>query len=389
MVFGMSFSRGIWGLALTFWTSGSIDMRSEQSLRAAVRNDTTNLKAQLSLVEWHLTWNEVDKAMVTLREALENDPGHAWRYHEWMGDVLLEKQKDLEAAEIAYEAALNSKPRARYALIQYGMLLIWRGARKEAEKLFNKAVDENVLRNAMQRPFDFREDLPANDGPWLESSSYSLLSRATDNLAEIRLAAGKEYRKWSSTRPQDAEEARDMAIDPQGQGKRMQFWIHRPRFERGHWRDACSYKTPETCKSLRAINASGLIVLRASFEVFEAGYVLRPRCHATNRELYIDTAIVTPSAAVKHRFASTTAGGKVHKWVNGDIRVLDPSYEHFEENTAGDPAVILRLVVRHPLMPCEGGFLQCGFSGLVRHAYRRVFGPPRRKYQSWDESDEL
>merc|ERR1712224_78572 len=136
--------------------------------------------------------------------------------------------------------------------------------------------------------------------------------------------------------------SKQLAIDPQGLGRRLRFWIHQPHFERGVWRDSCSYKTQETCKVLKAINGSGL-VLQASFVVLEAGLVTRAHCHTTNREVFVDVALLIPGSGL----VSTSAGGKLQSWEAGEVRVLDGSFEHAETNeaSAGEAAVFLRLVV--------------------------------------------
>lgn len=369
-------------LALLLCVACAIDIVSEDILREATKLKPTSSRAHMELVAWYLGWNETAKALGALRDALEADTAHAWQYHERMGDLLYDNVRDLESSEKSYKAALDSNPNARRALLRYGSLRLWRGGREEADKLFASAAAAGILRDARQRPLEFREDIPAigvDQGFWVEESSYPLLSRLAKRLASLAPKALEEYTKWSTARPQDGEPSGDVAVDPQSTGRRVQFWIHQPRWERGVWRSQCSLKTPFTCNDLRSTNASGLSVLRASFEVLEPGAAIRPSCHYTNSELFVDVALHVPPSISGEAF--TIAGGKNRTWkALGDVQAFDASFEHSEVNAAKDAVVLLRVVVRHPDLPCDLGsslfwaFANCGWKGLLQQGFKRLSG---------------
>eukprot|EP00971_Amphidinium_carterae_P305980 6080631-Amphidinium_carterae.1 len=96
----------------------------------------------MKLVQWHLKWGEVGKAMHELQTASTADPANAATYSEQLGDVHFVYMRDERSAEHHYKEALQKNKLSRRALIQYGMLLMWRGKRSEADELFQKAVED-------------------------------------------------------------------------------------------------------------------------------------------------------------------------------------------------------------------------------------------------------
>merc|ERR1711988_219708 len=89
----------------------------------------------------------------------------------------------------------------------------------------------------------------------------------------------KEFKAWA-TESRDLDALVTKESDPRAPGRHMQYWIHRPHFVDGIWRDVCAADTPKICQALRSINESGVIKIhRASFELLEAGAVARPQCH--------------------------------------------------------------------------------------------------------------
>merc|ERR1719375_2665831 len=170
------------------------------------------------------------------------------------------------------------------------MLRMWQGDKDGATALFNDAVKWGLLRDVRQRPLDeFLAELTSDQGPWVQADNYMLLGDAMEMLAYQKVIEElqKEYNEWASM-------AKDTAVvsqesDPKAPGRHLQFWIHRPRVEDGFWFDQCSKQTPKICQALKSLNESGLTQIhRASFEILETGARVRPHCHSTNGEYFID-----------------------------------------------------------------------------------------------------
>eukprot|EP00928_Gymnodinium_smaydae_P043568 TRINITY_DN29157_c0_g2_i1.p1 TRINITY_DN29157_c0_g2~~TRINITY_DN29157_c0_g2_i1.p1 ORF type:complete len:420 (+),score=58.97 TRINITY_DN29157_c0_g2_i1:146-1261(+) len=359
-------------------------MRSEATLRAAVKSRPHDPTTHLQLAAWHVNWKELEKAADVLNSALEVDSAHAWRYHEMMGDIQYELLRDVAAAEKSYEQAIRGTEWNR-TMFRYGTMRIWGGARAEADQLFAGAAASGKLRSVRQRPeVEFLPELP-DQGFAISPSSHPLLEKAADHLKALLPAAQAEYSKWSKNRAKDAETDEHIAFDNQSKGRHMHFWIHRPRMERGIWRDACSHKTPKTCEILRTINASGLLVFKASFDVLEPGAVVRPHCHHTNRELFVDLALEVS----EETDASLRSYDEISSISAGEVRVFDASHEHSEtlqkdlsRNDLGDDSagelksrVLLRLVVRHPSAKWRRGDEDLWWEVL----WRRV----KQKFVTW------
>eukprot|EP00927_Polykrikos_kofoidii_P005805 TRINITY_DN12310_c0_g1_i1.p1 TRINITY_DN12310_c0_g1~~TRINITY_DN12310_c0_g1_i1.p1 ORF type:complete len:411 (-),score=22.23 TRINITY_DN12310_c0_g1_i1:57-1289(-) len=343
-------------LVLNRCAVGAVDIRTEKSLKAAVKKRPKNYSTHFDLASWYIGWGDTQKSVAALRHAITVDPENAWRYHEGLGDLQYEKLKDLDASEESYRLAVLGTLQGNRSLLRYGELRIWKGSRKEANKLFKEALRRGELRNTSQRPVrEFLPELPVGLGFWSEASLHPILISVVEQLTKLLPVARTEFQKWSKTRAKDAEVDAHLAIDHRKAGRRLNFWIHRPRFERGIWRDACSYKTPKTCDVLKSINASGVLVFSASFDILEPGAIIRPHCHDTNRELFIDVVLSVPQGGR----ALLRADGTALERSTGDVRVLDGSFEHEEINDsppaanqgagiAADSRVILRLVIRHP-----------------------------------------
>jgi tetratricopeptide (TPR) repeat protein len=366
----------------------------EQRLEQVVAERPQSPKAHLDLAEWHLMWNDTAKALEILRRALEVDPEHmlhAWRYHERMGDIHYDYRHEVEKSKSSYQAALQGNPRSRRSLLRYGGLQLWDGEYVNATKLFSDAASFGLLRDPQQRPIDeFLAEIPADTGAWVNSENYMFLDDAMETLADKRVieVLQEEYNQWSSE--YGAKDSLvSMESDPRAPGRHLQFWIHRPHYSDGIWRDVCAHETPKICQALKSLNESGGIQInQASFEILETGSMVRAQCHRSNAELFIDICLQAPSGPV-----FTAVGEEQRPWVTGEVGVLDGSYEHVMANQAvGEPAVSLRLVVRHPHLPCGGGFEVCGIRGTIANAWRnlrrRLLGAPN-DIGGDDLSDEL
>merc|ERR1719253_1219653 len=139
------------------------------------------------------------------------------------------------------------------------------------------------------------------------------------------------------------------------------------------------------CQALSALNETGGVqIYQASFEILESGALTRPRCHTSNAEVFIDVCLKAPDGPV-----FTAVGDEQSPWVPGEAGIFDGSFEHVMANKAiGDPAVVLRLVVRHPHLPCVGSFETCGVRGYVGTARRwlkRMFSAPPSDYGMNDD----
>eukprot|EP00927_Polykrikos_kofoidii_P040666 TRINITY_DN34714_c0_g1_i1.p1 TRINITY_DN34714_c0_g1~~TRINITY_DN34714_c0_g1_i1.p1 ORF type:complete len:445 (+),score=62.83 TRINITY_DN34714_c0_g1_i1:82-1416(+) len=322
-----------WSTLFAFfcWQVSSISLETEQTLRAKVQDQPLNRTAHLKLMQWHLKWGELGKAMEVLKAAIIADPTNTWQYQERIGDLQWKYAKDQHSAEARYRAALEANPRAKRALLHYGMLQVWRGRQDEADKLFQQAVDVGLLRDAQQRPLDELDTSLPSRGPWgTDEHTTPKLAPVLAALREGLPMFWEEYLKWNRTRHQDAEVDSEGFADPHGTGQWQHFWVYNPRFERGVWNSACHYKTPKTCKLLKRLNATvgGVRILRADFDVLTPGATIRPHCHATNTELLIDVCLRAP----RHGVAIVHAKADERAWLSGDVRVLDPSFEHGEQN---------------------------------------------------------
>jgi hypothetical protein len=265
-----------------------------ERLQSAVMLTPRSAKAHLDLVEYHLNQGEADKAMSALHYALEIDPDHAWRYHQRSGDILYEHRQNHSAAEAAYREALRGNPKARRSLLRYGMLRKWQGNIDEGDKLFTDATLAGLLRNGRQRPLEeFQADLPADQGPWIQAVDYMLLDDAMEMLAyqQVIEELQKEYTQWAEVSQAKAAVVSHES-DPKAPGRHLQFHIHRPHFEDGVWFEDCAKETPKICQALKSLNESGLTQIhRASFEILESGSRVRPHCHTTNAEFFIDVCL--------------------------------------------------------------------------------------------------
>merc|ERR1712048_1378622 len=132
-----------------------------------------------------------------------------------------------------------------------------------------------LLANKWQRPLQVtRTSKSAVHGP-----VYSTLALpSARNLVAAFDDVREEFLKWSKTRPKDSEADKDALEPPYNRGRWRHFWVYRPQFERGIWRDSCSYKTPKTCRLLQSLNGTGppeekTRFLRVDFDV------LGPRGH--------------------------------------------------------------------------------------------------------------
>lgn len=344
----------------------AVELRTEKKLRKAVKQHPLDPEAHLELSGWHLTWAEAPKALEALQHALRVDPANAWRYHERLGDLQYGLLKDLVSAETSYAEAMKEGADGNWSILRYGTLLTWKGAQRDADRLFAKAIADGRLRSASQRPeAELLPELPADQGFWFQPSAHRRLESASELLLALLPAAQGEYQKWATGRPKDAEHDESLASDPKSTGRHVHFWIHRPRMDKGIWRDACSYKAPKTCATLKQINASGLLVYRASFDVLEPGAAVRPQCHHTNRELFIELVL----EASEDSAAALTGSGDSRTRSVGELRVLDPSFEHSEMNKKGGrDRVLLRLVVRHPEAKWRPGDEEAWWEVLLRRA---------------------
>ncbi|CAE8631554.1 unnamed protein product, partial [Polarella glacialis] len=330
-----------------------ITLESEETLRTKLANQPKNASVHLNLMQWHLKWGELSKAMDVLKLAIEAIPEHGWQFQEQLGDLQWKYAKDQHAAEARYREALKGNPLAKRALFHFGMLQVWRGRQEEAERLFQGAVQAGMLRDTLQRPLNVLDrSLPAR-GLWDEELlALPAVSGTVEQLRENLPVIWAEYLKWNRTRAQDAEADKEGLVDPHASGRWLHFWVYHPRFERGVWNAACHYKTPQLCKLLKEINntAGGIRILRADFDVLEPGAKVRPHCHPTNQELLLDLCLRAPRQGV----SLVRSGKEERSWAAGAIQVLDPSYEHQELNQgksgqtdSGMPDVDYSLELRH------------------------------------------
>jgi len=358
-------------LALLIWTAAASGPETEKQLHDAVSLTPTDAKAHLDLVDWHMTINDTDKALGALKHAIQVDPDRTWRYQQRAGDIHYDHRHNLVAAEASYLAAFRGNPRARRSLLRYGELRIWGGKRDEADTLFEDAVKAGLLKHPHQRPLDtFLTEL-SSDTPWFNSTEYMVFDDAMETLAHPQVVEifQNEYTASSTESGWNNALGVSHESDPKAPGRHLQFWVHRPHFVDGIWRDMCAVETPKICQALKSLNESGqVVIIRASFEILENGALARPHCHTTNGELFIDVCLRAPNeTAASGSVAFTAAGGEQRSWVVGDVSAFDPSFEHVMANRAqGKPAVILRLAVQHPDAPCTGSWEQCGVKGFAR-----------------------
>eukprot|EP00928_Gymnodinium_smaydae_P064262 TRINITY_DN47653_c0_g1_i1.p1 TRINITY_DN47653_c0_g1~~TRINITY_DN47653_c0_g1_i1.p1 ORF type:complete len:443 (+),score=79.44 TRINITY_DN47653_c0_g1_i1:56-1384(+) len=325
---------------LVFLRVAGVTLETEATLRAKVVDNPTDPNTHLNLMQWHLKWGELSKAMEALKAAITSDPERAWQYQERLGDLQWKYARDQHAAEARYRSALEANPEAKRSLLHYGMLQVWRGRREEADRLFQTAVESGLLRDVRQRPLEeLDRTLPASGGPWpFEAEVPSAWSSALTRLREAIPTIRQEFLKWNRTRPQDADVDKEGLGDPHGTGRWLHYWVYHPRFERGTWNGACHYKTPKICEMLKELNgtgAGGLQILRADLEVLEAGASIRPHCHTSNAELFIDICLQAPRVGASFVHAPSAQPGETEEqrsWSTGEIRVLDPSFEHGERN---------------------------------------------------------
>jgi len=382
-------------LALLVGIAGADFGGSEEKLTSAVVLTPRKSKAHLDLVDWHLFWKDTDKAESTLQNALEVDPEHAWRYHQRLGDVQYDFRHDLNASEASYREALRRKPLARRSLLRYGALRSWQGAKEEADTLFADAAKDGLLRDARQRPLEeFLAELPSELGPWIPASNYMLLDDAMENLAHPQVLEEfqKEYTQWASSL-KNKDSLVSLESDPKAPGRHLQFPIHNPHFHEGVWKDMCAMETPKICQALKSLNQSGLVtIIRASFQILENGARVRPHCHTTNAELFVDVTLQAPEPSELGGFVFTSANGEQRPWVEGDVSILDGSFEHMHGNSAiGKPAVSLRLVVQHPQLPCSGSWEDCGARGFFTYVWRhlwRIIKGTKDDFGVEDEQDD-
>lgn len=315
----------------------AIELNNEESLRKAVSLNPQDPDARVKLVRWHLQWGELRKATAVLKEAVTQDPSNAWSFKQMLGDLSLQYSQDERGAAEHYRESLKLNPSDRHSLLQYGMLRIWQGNRDEATKLFEEAAHNKMLSDIRQRPLEISRDAsrPFSKKPWHEPAEYSSLKGAVEKLADSATNITKEYLKWAKTRAKDSEVDRTGVGAPYATGKWRHFWIHKPQFERGHWKGACSYKTPRTCELLKGMNETGragekLVVLQADFDVLEPGGIIRPHCHTTDRETYLMLPLLLPRLG-PNQTSSLSVGGEVHPWSEGEAAFYDASFEHEEQ----------------------------------------------------------
>mmetsp|Transcript_59401 Transcript_59401/g.173796 ORF Transcript_59401/g.173796 Transcript_59401/m.173796 type:complete len:412 (+) Transcript_59401:188-1423(+) len=312
----------------------SIELNSEETLREAVAKRPKDPAAREKLVRWHLQWGELRKATAELKRAVEQDPANAWSYTEQLGDLHFFYMRDERGAEAHYKEALRLNPSTRRSLLQYGALSIWRGRREEAEQLFKRALEAGLLTDVRQRPLELSRRTPVSRSPWHDPEGAPALAKAALQLAAAAADATAEYLKWAKARAKDGEADGDGLEDPMSRGSWRHFWIHRPRFERGFWRDACSYKTPKTCELLKRLNNTGragekLVILQADFDVLGPGGYIRPHCHANDQETYLMLPLLAPRQG-PNKTSALNVGGERRSWVEGRPALFDASFEHEE-----------------------------------------------------------
>mmetsp|Transcript_72708 Transcript_72708/g.224574 ORF Transcript_72708/g.224574 Transcript_72708/m.224574 type:complete len:482 (+) Transcript_72708:50-1495(+) len=312
----------------------SIELNSEETLRDAVSKRPRDSAARMKLVRWHLQWGELRKATAELKGAVEQDPANAWAYTEQLGDLHFFHMRDERGAEAHYKEALRVNPASRHSLLQFGTLSIWRDRRAEAEDLFQRALKAGLLSDVRQRPLELSRQTPISKQPWHDLQAVPVLAKVAQRIAAVAGDATAEYLKWAKTRARDGEPDGDGLEEPSTRGRWRHFWIHRPRFERGIWRDACSYKTPKTCALLGGLNNTGragekLVVLQADFDVLGPGGRVRAHCHANDRETYLVLPLLTPRLG-PNRTSTLLVGGERRAWVEGRPELFDASFEHEE-----------------------------------------------------------
>lgn len=308
-----------------------VELNTEESLRAAVKKRPNDPQASLKLAQWHLKWGELSKAKTELLEGAKRMPAHAWQFKENLGDLSLQRGRDERAAETYYKEAVALNPGSRHSVLQFGMLRSWRGYKDEAQKLFRNAVQAGMLSDWRRRPLEARAKGNGPLSPWHNALAVS-------SLVELSAAAGNitaEYLKWAHKHAKDGELDADGVAHPYARGRWRHFWIHRPRYEKGTWRDACHYKTPSTCRLLKKLNNTGpigskLVILRADFDVLEPHGHVRPHCHKNDRESTVLLPLLVPRLGPEE-MPQISVGGERRPLVERQVMLFDGTFETEEE----------------------------------------------------------